>query len=86
MGINRENLKIELWNFPTRLTSSGFFIRGRFKRCNRSRRSVDLAGVCSFFRKWINTPLSQAQSQTFRISFDATPSAINIDAVKGKRD
>jgi Abnormal spindle-like microcephaly-assoc'd, ASPM-SPD-2-Hydin len=32
---------------------------------------------------WANAPLPQAQSGTFRIGFDATPSAITIDAVHG---
>jgi hypothetical protein len=30
---------------------------------------------------WANTPLPQPQSGSFRITFDATPSAINVDAV-----
>jgi len=32
---------------------------------------------------WANTPLAQAQSGSFRITFDATPSAVNVDAVHG---
>jgi hypothetical protein len=32
---------------------------------------------------WANTPLPQAQSGSFRITFDATPSATNVDAVEG---
>jgi len=32
---------------------------------------------------WTNTPLAQAQSGSFRITFDATPSASIVDAVHG---
>jgi hypothetical protein len=32
---------------------------------------------------WTNTPLAQAQSGSFRITFDATPSASKVDAVHG---
>jgi hypothetical protein len=32
---------------------------------------------------WTNTPLAQAQSDSFRITFDATPSASKVDAVHG---
>jgi hypothetical protein len=32
---------------------------------------------------WTNTALSQAQSGSFRITFDATPSSANVDAVHG---
>jgi hypothetical protein len=32
---------------------------------------------------WTNTPLPQAQSGSFRITFDATPSSANVDAVHG---
>lgn len=32
---------------------------------------------------WTNTPLSQPQSGSFRITFDATPSSANVDAVHG---
>ncbi len=32
---------------------------------------------------WANTPLAQAQSGSFRITFDATPSDSNVDAVHG---
>ena len=32
---------------------------------------------------WLNTPLAQAQSGAFRITFDATPSLANVDAVHG---
>jgi hypothetical protein len=32
---------------------------------------------------WLNTSLAQAQSGTFRITFDAVPSASVVDAVHG---
>jgi len=32
---------------------------------------------------WTNTPLSQSQSGSFRITFDATPSSAKVDAVHG---
>jgi hypothetical protein len=32
---------------------------------------------------WTNTPLAQVQSRSFRITFDATPSASSVDAVHG---
>jgi hypothetical protein len=42
------------------------------------------ADTCAFASgSWANTPLSQGQSSSFRISYDATPSASPVNAVSG---
>src|ERR1700693_5864988 len=33
--------------------------------------------------KWVNLPLSRVETHNFRISYDATPSSSNVDAVTG---
>jgi hypothetical protein len=42
------------------------------------------ANTCAFASgSWANTPLSQGQASSFRISYDATPSASPVNAVSG---